>query len=348
MAAINSAGTNIGADENDYFVVGHRFVGHGNRDWKSRWNEYDIALSIEGKLAKGLGYDARIETKRLKGSLSGDTFVHEGKIKDEIVAGLYNLVDPFLSDSEAIERSSLREEIDSSGEYLGTRLALEGNTFAVGGRNGAWTTGIEAGKVKAHSILRFRDNVGMTHDVTQVLGSGGVSFAGEREAVGLFTEMSLPLTEALDFRVAGRADDYDDVGGLKSWNLAAEYRPHDIIALRSSMSAGQSAPSMLHLYSTEAQGHPYVECIPDWSQDRPRPCLGLKSRQVKRESTGNPKLEPSDTRRIAIGAEARTSRNTLSVEWYRLSHDNLVALNDPDWALRNLKNARRMAKRRHA
>ena len=338
--AINAAGSNIGADSGDFFFAWHRFVGHGNRDWKSKWNEHDIALSINGKLAEGLGYDARIETYRLKISSPGDTFVHEGKIRTEIAAGNYDLENPFSTDPDhldAIERSSLREEGDASGKYLGTRLALEGNTLAVGGRNGAWTAGITAGKSKVHSILRFRDNEGMTHDVTQVLGSGGVSFAGEREAVGLFTEMSLPLTETLDLRVAGRTDEYDDVGRLTSWNLGAEYRPHGIIALRSSLSAGQSAPSMLHLHSTESQDHPYVECIPDWNDDPPRPCVGLNSRQVTREITSNPKLGPSDTKRFSVGAEARTSRNALSVEWYRLLRDNLVELNDADWVLRNFE-----------
>ena len=339
--AINEAGSDIGADSGDIFVVAHRFVGHGNRDWKSNWNEHDIALSIDGPLAQGLGYDARIESYRVKSSLSGDTFVHEGKIRAEIAEGNYDLENPFSPDQDhldAIERSSLREEIDASGEYLGTRLALEGNTSAINGRNAAWTAGFTASKSKVHSILRFRDNDGLTHDVTQVLGSGGVSYAGERKAVGLFTEMSLPLTETLDFRVAGRADDYDDVGRLRSWNLAAEYRPHNVIALRSSLSAGQSAPSMRHLYSTESQGHPYVECIPDWEDDdRPRKCLGSYPRQVAHESKGNPNLKPSDTKRFAIGAEARTSRNVLSVEWYRLSRFGLVELNDADWALRNFE-----------
>ena len=338
--AINSSGSNIGADTGDIFVVAHRFIGHGNRDWKSKWNEHDIALSIEGPLANGLGYDARIESYRVKASLSGDTFVHEGKIRTEVADGNYDLENPYSTNQDhldAIERSSLREEGDASGEYMGTRLALEGNTLSIGGRNAAWTAGFGAGKSKVHSILRFRDNDGMTHDVTQVLGSGGVSFAGERETVGLFTEMSLPLTETLDLRIAGRADEYDDVGRLKSWNLAAEYRPHNIIALRSSMSTGQSAPSMRHLYSTESQDHPYVECIPDWDEDPPRPCVGLNSRQVTREITSNPNLMPSDTKRFAIGAEARTSRNVLNVEWYRLSRRNLVDLNDTDWVLRNFE-----------
>ena len=337
--AINASGSDVGADPGDLFVVGHRFVGHGNRDWKSRWNEYDISLGIEGLITGNLGYDARVDAYRLNGSLSGDTFVHERKIRDEIEGGRYNLVDPFSTDPEhllAIEASSLLEEIDFGQEYLGTRLALEGNTFSVGGRNAAWTTGFTAGESKVHSILRFRDNDGETHDVTQVLGSGGVSYAGERKAVGLFTEMSLPLTESLDFRISGRGDDFNDVGRLRSWNMSAEYRPHDVIALRSSLSAANSAPSMRHLHSTESQNHPYIECDPG-PGDPPRSCPSPNPRQVTREVTGNPELKPSDTKRFAIGAEARTSRNVLGVEWYRLSRFGLVGVNNADWAMQNLE-----------
>ncbi len=338
IEAINdSAGSSIAA-EDDYFAVGHRFVGHGNRDWKSEYDEYDVALGIEGKLTQDLGYDARIESYRLNGFLSGDTFVHSGKIKAEIEAGRYDLVDPFSTAPEhleAIEDSSLQEEIDFSSEYLKTRMALEGNAFAIGNRKTAWTAGLEAARSKAHSILRFRGNDGMTHDVTEVLGSGGVSYAGERKTIGLFTEMSFPLVEALDFRVAGHGKEYDDVGRLTSWNLAAEYRPHDIVSLRSSVSAGQSAPSMRHLYSTDAQDHPYIECDPGAGRP-PRSCPSPNPRQVTREVTGNPELKPSDTKRFSIGAEARTSQGALSVEWYRLSRIGLPGLNNADWAMQNL------------
>ena len=335
--AINEAagGENF-TDSALFYAVGHRFVGHGNRDWKSKYDEYDISLGIEGLLTKDLGYDAHIDAYRLKGSLSGETFVHADKIRQEIDAGRYDLVDPFSTAPEhlrAIEDSSLQEEIDFGQEYLGTRLALEGNTFTVGGRNAAWTAGFTANKSKVHSILRFRDNDNMTHDVTKVLGSGGISYAGERETVGLFTDILLPLTETLDFRIAGRKDEYDDVGGLRSWNLAAEYRPHSIIALRSSLSTGQSAPSIRHLYSTESQDHPYIQCDPGTP---PSPCPSPNPRQVTREFRGNPDLKPPDTKRVAFGAEVRTSRNILGVEWYRLSRFGLVGLNSADWAMQNL------------
>ncbi len=335
ISAVNDAAGSTIADANDDFAVGHRFVGHGNRDWLTKYDEYDISVGVKGRLAEGLGYDARMDANWLDGSQTGDTFVHANRIREEIAAGHYDLADPFSTAPEhlqAISNSSLHQEIDFGWDYLGARLALEGNALPIGDRNAAWTAGLDAGRTQAHSLLRFRDNGGMTHDVTQVLGAGGVSYAGERETVGAFTEVQFPLTETLDVRVAGRGDEFDDVGGLGAWSLGTEYRLSDSVALRSSWSTGQRPPSMKDLHSTEDQDHPYIECDPG---SPPQPCAQPNPRQVTRYTLGNPELDPSDTERFAVGAEFRDSAKYLSVEWYRLSRTGLVGQNTADWAMEN-------------
>ncbi len=336
LDAINDAAGSRIADASDHFVAAHRFIGHGNRDWLREYGEHDASVGIDGHLAEGLGYDARVDAYWLDGSVSGDTFVHIGTASEEVEAGRYDLVNPFSTDPdhlEAIRKSSLREEVDFGQEYLGTRLALEGNAFAIGGRDAAWTAGVDAGRLKTHSILRFRDGDGATHKVTQVLGSGGVSYAGERRSAGAFAEVEVPVGEALEFRAAGRADELDDVGEMRSWNLAAEYRLLDIVALRGSWSTGQRPPSMRALHSTEHQDHPYIECDPG---SPPQPCAQPNPRQVTRVTEGNPELDPSDTERLAFGAEFRDSGRFVSAEWYRLSRSGLVGQNSADYAMHNL------------
>ncbi|MDE0408890.1 MAG: hypothetical protein OXN81_13650, partial [Alphaproteobacteria bacterium] len=230
LSAINEAGAI--ADEDDRFSIGHRFVGHGNRDWVAEGEEYDISLGAEGRLAEGLGYDARIEAYRFDAFLTGNTLVHAGRIQQAVKDGHYNLADPFSRDPDhlrAIEDSSLTEEEDSGSESLSARFAVEGSGFAIGGRDAAWTAGVELGRLEAHELLRFRDKDGVTHKVTEVLGSGGVSYAGKRETAAAFADMSLPVADRLDLRVAGRATELDDVGGLGSWRVGAEYRPPGIV-----------------------------------------------------------------------------------------------------------------------
>ena len=324
---------------NDLFAVGHRFVGHSNRDWKTKWEEYDISVGIEGRFTEWLGYDARIDAYRLDGFVSGNTFVHAGRIRERIADGSYDLADPFSNapaHREAIAYSSLREEVGFGSEYLGGRLALEGSGFAIGGRKAAWTVGVGLGRTEAHSLLRFRSRDGMTHPVTEVLGSGGVSWAGKRRTVGAFAEMSLPLADNLDLRIAGRQDRANDVGNMKSWSLGISYRPIENLTLRSSWSVGQRPPSMSSLHSTADQDHPYIACDPG-TGDPPRSCANPNPRQVSRETTGNPKLDPSDSKRFAIGVEARKRPYFLGVEWYRLSRAGLAGRNSADWAVRNLE-----------
>ena len=340
LGAINEAGAI--ADEDDRFSVGHRFVGHGNRDWVTEAEEYDISLGAEGRLAEGLGYNARIEAYRFDAFLTGNTLVHAGTIRQAVEDGDYNLADPFSRDPNhlgAIEDSSLTEEEDSGAESLSARFALEGSGFAVGGRDAAWTAGIELGRLEAHELLRFRHvggpDKGKIRDVTEVLGSGGVSYAGKRETAAAFADMSLPVAYRLDLRLAGRATELDDVGGLGSWRVGAEYRPTGILTLRGSFSAAEGAPSMVQLYATEAQGHPYILCDPG-AGPPPRACPAPNVRQVTQELSGNPKLDPVKGDRLAFGAEARRGPFFLAAEWYRRTSSNGVGLNTATHAMLNL------------
>ncbi len=335
--AARSADPEFEATTEDVFSVGHRFIGHGNRDWRTSAEEYDVSASVEGRLAGGLGYDAEVSAWKRDGSVEGDTFVDAEIIREEIEAERYDLTDPLSTDPEhlrAIERSSLRQENDFGGRYLGARFALEGAGPEIGGRSSAWTAGAELAEVEAHSLLTFRSSDGRIRDVNAVLGSGGTSYAGKRETAGVFAEASMPFAETVEVRAGARADEYDDVGALRAWRLGAEYRPSDIVALRGSWSAGDDAPSMHHLHSTAAQDHPYVRCVPQ-SGPAPRTCDASNYRQVTRETSGNPELEPSRSHRRSIGAEARRGPFYLVADWYWLTTSDLPGRRDATWAMLN-------------
>ncbi len=325
------------ATAEDIFSVGHRFIGHGNRDWRTSIEDYDVSASVRGRLTGGLGYDARISAYRFDGQVEGDTFVDAGIIRQEIEAGRYDLADPLSMDPDhlrAIDRSSLHEEEDIRSRYLGARLALEGAGQGIGGRNAAWTAGVELGGVETHRLLAFRARDGGTRDVNGVLGSGGTSYAGEREAAGAFAEASLSLTDSVDVRAAARADEYDDVGGLEAWRLGAEYHPSDIVTLRGSWSTGDQAPSMHHLHSTASQDHPYVRCVPE-SGPPPRTCDTVNFRQVTRSTSGNPELDPAGSERLSIGAEVRRGPYYFVADWYRLGSSDLPGRHSATWAMLN-------------
>ena len=314
-------------------------MGHGNREWVDEGEEYDISLGVTGRLAEDLGYDVRIGAYRWDRLETGVNKVLRSRIREEIAAGRYNVLDPFSQDADhlaAIATSRVLETTDSGSERLSARLALEGSGIAIGGRDAAWTAGVELGRFESHELLRFRSNDGMVHRVTDVLGSGGVSFAGKRETAAAFADMSLPVADRLDLRVAGRATETDDVGGLGAWRVGAEYRPPGIVTLRGSFAAAEGTPSMVHLYATEAQGHPYVLCDPG-AGPPPRTCPAPNVRQVAQELSGNSKLDPVKGERLSFGAEARRGPFFLAAEWYRVSTSKGVGNNTATHAILNLE-----------
>ena len=342
LAAINQdAGSNI-ADGNDLFFASHRFLGHGNRRWRGESEAYDITAGVEGRLTSGLGYDVELNLFRRDSTVTGDTFVHEDKIAAEILAGNYYLRNPLNPPADraeahrqAILNSSLRHETDVGAESQTLRAALEGSGFSIGGRKAAWTAGVEMSRVEAHSLLRFVDREGTAYDVSEVLGSGGVSYAGKRDILGAFAETRLPVAERIDLRFAGRADEYDDVGALRSWRAGAEYRPMDVLTLRGSWSEGQLAPGFRQLYGTASQSWPYVVCDPGGGPP-PRTCATANELQVQRNTEGNPGLDPATAERLAVEAAFDKAPYRLSVEWFRESLTDVPGNQTADSALRNL------------
>ena len=336
--AINDDAGETVADAGDTFFVSHRFVGHGNRNWRTKSEAYDITAGVEGRLNSWLGYDAELGLYRQDKTIRGNTFVHEGLIAAEILADNYDLRNPFSQEDrhrQAILDTSLRHETDAGSESQTLRAALEGSGFSIGGRKAAWTAGVEMSRVEGHRFLRFVDREGAAYDVSEVLGSGGVSFAGKREILGLFAETLLPVAERFDLRFAGRADDTDDVGALRSWRAGAEYRSTGALTVRGSWSEGQLAPGFSQLYGTASQGWPYVECDPGPGPP-PRTCSDFNGVQVQRSTEGNADLDPATAERLALEAAFAKAPYRLSVEWFRETLAEAPGNQSADWAIRNL------------
>ena len=341
---LEGTGVDANSDETIPYWVAHRFIGHGNRDWITNYDEYEVSATVNAQLNENLGYEAQVSAFRLDGLVDGNTFVATDVIteainKEKEEEGYYDLTDPLSpQNKDAIEASSVRELIDFGSQDSRLRLALKGNGLGIGERNGAWTAGVEFADVKSHLQYSFHLNGTPDPDLTVrgLLGTGGYNYDGERDTAGAFAEVTLPLTAAMEVRAAGRVDKYDDIGTLRSWRLGAEYFANDIVTLRGSWSTGDNAPSMRYLHAEETQGFPYVRCIPDLDQSKPRKCQ-TNPQQVKRNTSGNPNLKPSDSERVSLGFEVRKEPLYFVADWYRLKTSNLPGQNSATYAILNYR-----------
>ena len=111
--------------------VAHRFIDHGNRDWRSNLEEHDLMLGVRGQLPASIGYDVHLRTYRFEEVEHGNTFVSksESEIRQAIAEGRYDPENPPSTASEhlaAIRETALRLDHHHGVEHRIFRLSLDG------------------------------------------------------------------------------------------------------------------------------------------------------------------------------------------------------------------------------
>ena len=306
-----------GLDESNFpelITVGHRFLGHGNRQWDTDLEEYDVALGLRGDIKDSIKYDGYVHYNRWDYAVAGRTFINEPVINAAIESGDYNLLNP-LSDDEkhraAIRESSVRSEEKYTTEYVDAGVELDGPLFELMGNKLRWSAGLQVAKEDISSTEENFNLSGEPVDADDVLGGSSLSLEADRRRLSAFGDILVPLGDALDVSFALRHDDFDDVGGAFSHRIATLYRIIPNIALRGSWSGGSRAPSFTALHAEEFVYYPYVCDADTPTPDCPRD-------QVRVVTSGNPELEPDEAESFGAGVSAGWGPFSADFDWFRL------------------------------
>ena len=301
----------------DELTVWHRFVAHGNRDWVTGIDERDLTLGVRGNLGE-VGYDAYFRYYFDDTRVRGATFVGKSLIQGAIAEGRYDLENPFSNDPDhlaAIRESSLALVRDVVFENTAARASFNGKAFALAGGSVLWTAGGEIASRASKSITDHRDANGTSYPVTDVLGTGGGSWEGERRTVSAFAEVSLPLVRDWSVTLAGRHDNHDDVDPTFSGQIASRYQLGRNLALRASWGTGGSPPALSTLnLRGRSISYPNVCDVSTHTGDR----ADCDKTQVEHRSEANPDLEPEEAESLSIGAVASAGPLSVSMDWFRL------------------------------
>ena len=306
-----------GLDENNFperITVGHRFLGHGNRQWDSDLEEYDIALGLRGDIKDNIEYDGYVHYNRYDQAVAGHTFVNEPLINAAIESGDYDIQNP-LSDDErhraAIRESSVRSEWKYETDYVEAGVELDGPLFELMGNKLRWSAGLQIAKEDVSSSEEYFNLNGETVNVDDVLGGSSFSLAADRRRLSAFGDILVPLGDAVDVSFALRHDDFDDVGGAFSHRVATLYRVIPNIALRAAWSGGARAPGFAALHAEEFVYYPFVCDADTPTSDCPRD-------QVRVVTDGNPELEPDEAESFGAGVSAGWGPFSADFDWFRL------------------------------
>ena len=302
--------------EDDEVTVRHRFVGHGNRQWRGNVEEYGLTLGVQGGLGDDLGYDMHAEYYRHKTVTTGINLVSERLARAAIESGAYDIANPLSPadptlHQQAIRDMALRLTRDTENERRRASAALEGTAFTMSGGAVRWTVGVEVEDREWQNVYDYRDSENRFHEVADVLGSGGASIAAERRRVSALAESTVPLLDGWDLTLGARRDDYDDVGEAVSLHAANRYRLNENLALRASWSRAARPPSLTELHSPEALGFPRV-CDPVNKDPNGRPICT----QQEMLTGGNPDLEPDSAERLSVGATAGFGAYSFAADWF--------------------------------
>ena len=306
-----------GLDESnfpEFITVGHRFLGHGNRQWDSDLEEYDIALGLRGDIKDNIGYDGYIHYNRYDYAVAGRTFINEPIINAAIESGDYDLQNP-LSNNErhkaAISESSVRSEEKYESDYVEAGLALDGPLFELIGNKLRWSAGLQVAKEDVSSSEENFNLQGERVNADDVLGGSSLSLTADRRRLSAFGDILVPLGDALDVSFTLRHDDFDDVGGAFSHRIATLYRVIPNVALRASWSGGARVPGFAALHAEEFVYYPFVCDADTPTPDCPRD-------QVRVVTSGNPELEPDEAESFGAGVSAGWGPFSADFDWFRL------------------------------
>ena len=254
-----SSNRSIDISSSPVILLGHRFVGHGNRDWGWDIRDRDATLGIRGTFADGIEYDAYIRDYSQVVHETGNTFVNEAKIRELIQSGEYDVVNPLApTNSDAIEESGLLENRVASTLRRYAGIVLSGNAGPILARRMEWRMGFETEDRVLYNKFQYRDSSDNQIETSDVLGSGGRPVAGKRKRRSGFSEITVPVTERWDVRMAGRLDDLSDVGTAGNNDISTRYRLNERTTLRASFSKGQAVPNLYVMYADPSTVHPYV------------------------------------------------------------------------------------------
>lgn len=182
----------------------------------------------------------------------------------------------------------------------------------------------------------YGSDLGGASPSPDVSGKRNVKSAFAELAIPLINpDMGVPLIRSFDVQIAGRFEDYSDVGSVAKPKVAAAWDLFRGVRLRGSWSQGFRAPNLevinTGLLDRVSGGIEYVLCEADLRAGRISNFAQCnRNVSVLRRSGGNPDLQPEESRSWNIGAVLTPPLPdgfgdlTLTIDRWKIKQDNVV------------------------
>ena len=295
-------------------IYRHRFAAAGNRDSFTNATNSDFLIGTQGQLTDTIGLDIGLRHTNYDYAEVGRGYIISALANAAVNSGAYNLRDPFAASRAVLDSFTTTIARNSNWQTDEIYAIANFDVFEMGGGTSNAVVGAE------YRQDDFNDTYDPLSASGGILGSAGNSSGGTRDATAIFFELLLPFTSSFDITLAGRHDDYSDVGSATSPKVAFRWQPLDNLTFRGSYGEGFRAPGLdILTQNTTFSAEPVND---------PRSCLALSAAptctlQVDTFFQANPNLLPEESEQYSVGVVYDP------VEWLDLSLDYYnITVND--------------------
>jgi len=240
---------------------------------------------------------------------------------------------PFLvgdaQNETTLALTQARPTRDGTSEVFGLDAKINGEIAQFNGNAILLAAGVEFRREEITDMPSLDSQARAENDfLVDVFGFGSSASAADRNQMGIFTEVFVPVTDQLDISLAGRFDDYNDFGSTFNPKVGFTYRPLDNLVFRGSWSTAFRAPSLtqagVQLRTTRAS----FDCSVN-STVADLYCEGqgtVRGNNVL--ELGNPSLRAEESETYSFGfAYSPTDETHITVDYWTFDHEDIVDTN---------------------
>ncbi len=312
-----------GIDDGTYRYV-HRAYEYGHRMNDNDTQNFTFLSGIEGSLTDDIDYDISWQLSRTNVVNWGSGYASVGGFFNMITADTgHSLLNEISSEQVAASAYSTYNHAKST--LAAVNMGITGSLFEMDAGTIEYATGYENTR-EWFSDISDSETMG-----GRILSTGGASGQGARSSDSVYGELMIPVLEQLILNLAGRYDDYSDVGSQFTPQVSMEYRPMDELLIRALYAETFRAPDMQRIYGDITTGFNQVSdplgCTNNGGtpNDTTSPISACNGELYITVLTGpNSDLEPETGTNYNLGVVYSTDDFDVSLDFWTLEIENIV------------------------
>ena len=220
-----------------------RTVDAGARVWDIESDTLRMVVGLRGELSNW-DWDISAQKGRSESLQTGSKsqgWVRTDFLQEQINLGNYNPFGGYVNSPEVIDAITTSLVRRGESHITAYEASISGEAFELGDQTVSLAAGVE---------YREEDVFDQPDDQFQrglIFGTESVSAQAARDQYAAYVELLVPVSDELEFTVAGRYDHYSDFGSTTNPQLAMKWRPMDNFTMRASFGQGFRAPSLAQI-----------------------------------------------------------------------------------------------------